>query len=201
LQQSGEADCTLTEVASFETMPEFWQIWERLSIEGLDEGSILSVFRSDVPPDHNHPANQCGGRWFVRGVSAEPRIKLWTKLVLAVLSDTLTASSDHEVCGVVLSVKPSGDRIEVWVNGGYHHHGDEQPTHDRESEQHLPNVLTSLLGDELGPRRFHFWTHAGFERHRKSHRGSVRRAKRQSKLSDNRNVVEGGDGEAGQQAW
>jgi hypothetical protein len=201
LQQSGEADYTLTEVASFETMPEFWQIWEHLSIEGLDEGSILIVFRSDIPPDHNHPANRCGGRWFVRGVSIEPRIKLWTKLVLAMLSDTLTASSDHEVCGVVLSVKPSGDRIEIWVDGGYHHHGDEQPTHDRESEQYLPNILTSLLGDELGHRRFHFWTHAGFERHRKSHRGSVRRAKRHSKLSENRNAVEGGESEAVQQAW
>lgn len=184
LQQSGEADYTLTEVASFDAMPEFWQIWEHLNIEALEEGSILIVFRSDIPPDHNHVANRCGGRWFVRGVSTEPRIKLWTKLVLAMLSDTLTANSDHEVCGVVLSVKPSGDRIEIWVDGGYHHHGDEQPAHDKESGQYLPNVLTNLLGDELGHRRFHFWTHAGFERHRKSHRGSVRRAKRHSKLGE-----------------
>eukprot|EP00667_Euglena_gracilis_P000667 EG_transcript_667 len=184
LQQSGEADYTLTEVAGFDTMPEFWQIWEHLNIEALEEGSILIVFRSDIPPDHNHAANRCGGRWFVRGVATEPRTKLWTKLTLAMLSDTLTANSDHEVCGVVLSVKPSGDRIEIWVDGGYHHHTDEPQAHDKESGQYLPNILTSLLGDELGHRRFHFWTHAGFERHRKSHRGSVRRAKRHSKLGE-----------------
>ena len=190
LQQSGEADSTLMEVASFSTMPEFWHIWEHLNIESLEEGSILLVFRSDVPPDHNHAANKSGGRWFVRGVATDPRLKLWTKLVLAMLSEMLTASSDHEVCGVGLSVKPSGDRIEIWVDGGYHHQGEEQPTHDRESEQYLPNILTRLLGDELGHRRFHFWTHAGFERHRKSHRGSVRRAKRHSKLCENRDSME-----------
>lgn len=65
------------------------QIWEHLNIEALEEGSILIVFRSDIPPDHNHAANRCGGRWFVRGVATEPRTKLWTKLTLAMLSDTL----------------------------------------------------------------------------------------------------------------
>jgi hypothetical protein len=200
LQQSGEADYTLTEVASFQTMPEFWSIWEQLSIEDLDEGSSLQIFRSDIPPDHNHPANKNGGRWFVRGVSTEPRIKLWTKLVLAMVSDSLTASPEHEVCGVVLSVKPSGDRIEIWVHGGYHQHGEEQLAHDRESEQYLPNILTSLLGDELGHRRFHFWTHAGFERHRKSHRGSVRRAKRHNKLFESQSSIEEVN-EAPQQVW
>ena len=203
LQQSGEADYVLTEVASFEAMTEFWQIWEHLGIEGLCEGSMLSVFRSDIPPDVSHPANRCGGRWFVRGVSVDARIKLCTKLVLAMLSDALTASPGREVCGVVLSVKPSGDRIEVWVDGGHddhgdddgghHDHGDEdQPTHDREREQYLRNTLSRLLGDELGHRRFRFWTHAAFERHRRAHRRNVRRAKR-NKLRDHRNAIEGGE--------
>eukprot|EP00669_Euglena_mutabilis_P014246 TRINITY_DN929_c0_g1_i1.p1 TRINITY_DN929_c0_g1~~TRINITY_DN929_c0_g1_i1.p1 ORF type:complete len:599 (+),score=187.21 TRINITY_DN929_c0_g1_i1:762-2558(+) len=183
LQQAGEMEYTLTEVASFDTMPQFWQIWEQLHIEALEEGAILIVFRSDIPPDHNHLANRAGGRWFVRGVATEPRTRLWTKLVLAMLSDTLTQNSDHDVCGVVLSVKPSGDRIEIWVDGGQQH-GDGAPAHDKDSGQYLPNVLTGLLGEELGHRRFHFWTHAGFERHRKSHRGSVRRAKRHSRIGD-----------------
>ena len=193
LQQSGEADYALTEVASFEAMTEFWQIWEHLGIEGLCEGSMLSVFRSDIPPDVSHPANRCGGRWFVRRVSVDARIKLCTKLVLAMLSDALTASPGREVCGVILSVKPSGDRIEVWVDGGHDDRGDDdQPTHDREREQYLRNILSRLLGDELGHRRFRFWTHAAFERHRRAHRRNVRRAKR-NKLGDHRNAVEGGE--------
>ena len=68
----------------------------------------------------------------------------------------------------------------------------DQPTHDREREQDLCNTLSRLLSGEVGHRRFHSWTHAGYARLRRAHRATVRRAKR-SKLGDNCNAVEGGE--------
>ena len=90
------------------------QVWQQFDLLKLQEGDVILVFRNHVQPNIHHPVNKGGGRWYTRALPLETRVRLWTGLVLAMLGENLEDNTNNEVCGVVLSVKPGGDRIEVF---------------------------------------------------------------------------------------
>eukprot|EP00667_Euglena_gracilis_P001306 EG_transcript_1306 len=177
---------TLMELESFKTLQDFWRIWTQFDFTGLQEGDVIMVFRRHVQPNIHHPVNKAGGRWYTRALPLEMRMQLWTGLVLAMLGEFLEDNTNNEVCGVVLSVKPGGDRIEVWVDGDYHHHAkhgtDTVPLH-RQLSPTMGDILARVLQLNPGRHRLHYWTHVAYERHRKLHSGSARRDKRKHKMA------------------
>uniref|UniRef100_A0A7S1IIE2 Uncharacterized protein n=1 Tax=Eutreptiella gymnastica TaxID=73025 RepID=A0A7S1IIE2_9EUGL len=179
-------DCNLVELESFNTVQDFWLVWKKFDLYRLQEGDVIMVFRKNVQPNIHHPVNKGGGRWYTRALPLETRAKLWTGLVLAMLGENLEDNTNNEVVGVVLSVKPGGDRIEVWVDGDYHHHAkhghDSVPLH-RQLSPTMGDILARVLSLNPGRHRLHYWTHVAYERHRKLHSGSARRDKRKHKMA------------------
>jgi hypothetical protein len=179
-------ECTLIELDSFKTLQDFWRVWQQFDLLKLQEGDVILVFRNHVQPNIHHPVNKGGGRWYTRALPLETRVRLWTGLVLAMLGENLEDNTNNEVCGVVLSVKPGGDRIEVWVDGDYYHHAkhghDNIPLH-RQLSPTMGDILARVLQLNPGRHRLHYWTHVAYERHRKLHSGSARRDKRKHKMA------------------
>lgn len=179
-------ECNLVELESFNTVQDFWRAWQKFDLFHLQEGDVIMVFRNHVQPNIHHPVNKGGGRWYTRALPLETRGKLWTGLVLAMLGENLEDNTNNEVSGVVLSVKPGGDRIEVWVDGDYHHHAkhghDNVPLH-RQLSPTMGDILARVLSLNPGRHRLHYWTHVAYERHRKLHSGSARRDKRKHKMA------------------
>ena len=179
-------DCNLVELESFNTVQDFWRVWKKFDLYRLQEGDVIMVFRKNVQPNIHHPVNKGGGKWYTRALPLETRAKLWTGLVLAMLGENLEDNTNNEVVGVVLSVKPGGDRIEVWVDGDYHHHAkhghDSVPLH-RQLSPTMGDILARVLSLNPGRHRLHYWTHVAYERHRKLHSGSARRDKRKHKMA------------------
>lgn len=172
---------TMTQLQTVTTLQQFWKIWSSIDLYKLQEQDVLMLFRDSIPPDLTHPANRSGGRWYTRALPQETRRKLWIGVALAVIGQTLQDNTCNEVCGVVLSVKPGGDRIEVWVDGGYHHQlkfGHERAPLYRQLSSTMGDILGRVLKLAAGPQRLHYWTHEAYERHRRLHSGSARRDKR-----------------------
>jgi len=120
----------------------------------------------------NHRQGQCS-RLRLRGICQEADPQVWcSELTFPGIFQAARSCSFHRHPIVLHLCMPtfvlSVFRWGPWPGTRGPQHGDGAPAHDKDSGQYLPNVLTGLLGEELGHRRFHFWTHAGFERHRKS---------------------------------
>eukprot|EP00668_Euglena_longa_P008911 GGOE01010725.1.p1 GENE.GGOE01010725.1~~GGOE01010725.1.p1 ORF type:complete len:862 (+),score=197.86 GGOE01010725.1:35-2587(+) len=172
---------TRTQLQTFRTLQQFWKVWTSIDLYKLNDKDVLMLFRESIPPELSHPANCNGGRWYTRALPEETRKKLWIGVVLAVIGQTLQDNTCNEVCGVVLSVKPGGDRFEVWVDGGYHHqlkYGHERAPLHRQLSSTMGEILARVLKLAAGPQRLHYWTHEAYERHRRLHSGSARRDKR-----------------------
>lgn len=172
---------TMTRLQTFTTLQQFWLLWSSIDLYKLQEQDVLMLFRDSIPPDLNHAVNRAGGRWYTRALPQETRRKLWVGVALAVIGQTLQDNTCNEVCGVVLSVKPGGDRVEVWVDGGYHHqlkYGHERAPLYRQLSSTMGDILGRVLKLAAGPQRLHYWTHEAYERHRRLHSGSARRDKR-----------------------
>eukprot|EP00667_Euglena_gracilis_P001694 EG_transcript_1693 len=172
---------TRTRLQTFKTLQQFWKVWTSIDLLKLKDKDVLMLFRESIPPELTHPANRNGGRWYTRALPEETRKKLWIGVVLSVIGQTLQDNTCNEVCGVVLSVKPGGDRIEVWVDGGYHHqlkYGHERAPLYRQLSSTMGDILGRVLKLAAGPQRLHYWTHEAYERHRRLHSGSARRDKR-----------------------
>ena len=103
------------------------------------------------------------------------------QVVLSLVGAQLLDNTTHEVCGVCLSSKPGGDRIEIWVDGGYGHRTsgqgkDDEPTPDRANRDPMDEMLRKMLFPEDDKKYFFYQSHADYIEQRKTQRGG-RRAK------------------------
>lgn len=95
----------------FATIEGFWRHMNALDIQKLPTFSTLRMFKSGIKPSWEDPVNSQGGKYvFDTPKNITPR--LWRKLVLAIIGGTLSFSD--QICGVVLSVRPQKDGLQIW---------------------------------------------------------------------------------------
>lgn len=179
------AEDSLRQLGTFHTLQDLWKFWNHLCISNLKDGCNLRLFREDVQPTWEHPMNRNGGRWSARSLGKSKRFKLWTEVVLALVGEQLTDNSEHHVCGVCLSSKPGGDRIEVWVDGGYESQekaGSEEAAPDKEGDA-MDELLRKMLFPDEDKKYFFYQSHLDYIEQRKTQRGGRRaKARKQNQL-------------------
>ena len=135
----------LKQIATFRTVEHFWRVYNNvLPPSMISVSSNYSVFREGIQPAWEHPSNLDGGKFLLtlpkpkqpqqqanqnngkgkggknRKADAHFVTKLdeyWLFTVLAVLGETMDATGD-QICGAVVSVRKSQDRIALWLKTG-----------------------------------------------------------------------------------
>jgi len=102
-------------VVSF--VEDFWRVFNNLKpASALAQGSNYHIFKEFIEPKWEDSANSKGGKWTLsippksRGSSLD---QLWLWTVLACIGETFASPDD--VCGIVVSVRKAGDRVQIWT--------------------------------------------------------------------------------------
>eukprot|EP00736_Rhodelphis_marinus_P012635 Rmarinus@m.14381 len=112
--QSGTWESGLRKLGSFETVQEFWSYNNNIvHIRDMPDGANLRIFKSGINPTWEDKHNANGGTLSFLKVDRRIGNNMWQELLMSVIGDQLPFTDD--ICGLVLSVRPSGDRIQLWV--------------------------------------------------------------------------------------
>ena len=109
----------LTNCGSFETIEEFWRVFNNLKPSSkLSVNSNYHVFREGVVPMWEDPENKDGGKFVLTIPKKDSKTgrcdEWWLYTVLAIIGETLDMDGD-EVCGAVVSIRNKQDRIALWL--------------------------------------------------------------------------------------
>ena len=109
----------LKNCGTFDNVADFWRIVNNiLPASRLALNSNYHIFREGIEPSWEDSRNQHGGK-FVLSMPKKDSDRLddwWTVTLLSVIGETLDASGDG-VCGAVVSIRKSQDRIALWTKG------------------------------------------------------------------------------------
>eukprot|EP00128_Syssomonas_multiformis_P011876 Colp12_sorted_trinity150504_noHs@33322 len=135
-----EYESAVQPLGSFTTITDFIHLLEQHPAELVEfpdtEGRVnVRLFKDDIKPLREDEKNAGGGEWLVMCSKNGPhKVRdLFSKVMLAALGGAFDFSS--HICGVVMSLRPSGDRIGIWV--------DKQPNPRKlnQIKQHIREVL------------------------------------------------------------
>lgn len=107
----------LKKVTTFSTVEDFWRVFNNLKpASSLAQGSNYHIFKEYIEPKWEDPSNAKGGKWTVvvpqkQRASMLDQMWLWT--ILACIGETMKSPDD--VCGLVVSVRKAGDRVQIWT--------------------------------------------------------------------------------------
>jgi translation initiation factor 4E len=109
----------LSNCGSFDTVESYWKIYNNLKPAGeLSLNSNYHVFREGVVPMWEDPVNKDGGKFVLtlpKKDSKSGKIdEWWLFTVLSIIGETLDMDG-NEVCGAVVSIRKSQDRIALWL--------------------------------------------------------------------------------------
>lgn len=107
----------LKKITTFSFVEDFWRVFNNLKpASTLAQGSNYHIFKEHIEPKWEDAANSKGGKWTV---SIPPKNRnssldqMWLWTVLAVIGETFDSPDD--VCGLVVSVRKAGDRVQIWT--------------------------------------------------------------------------------------
>jgi len=106
----------LKKVLTFDTVEDFWRLFNNIvPASKLSSGSNYHLFKENIEPKWEDPANENGGKW-VLNLPNKNRAFLdqyWLWTLLAVVGENL--SEENEICGVVVSIRKQQDKIALWT--------------------------------------------------------------------------------------
>ena len=107
-------EANLQTIGVFKTVEKFCQYfnWVKRPSQ-LDVNSNYHIFKDDIKPMWEDPANARGGKWVISMRNPALLDRCWTWLVFGLVGEELDAGDD--ICGAVMSRRGRGDRIAVWV--------------------------------------------------------------------------------------
>jgi len=110
----------IKKVMEFGTVEDFWRLYNNImKASTLDHGSNYHLFKDGIEPKWEDPANERGGQWTLIVPHRERKEKLdelWLWTMLASVGEVMEAEGEEEqVCGCVVSIRKSQDRITIWT--------------------------------------------------------------------------------------
>ena len=123
----------LHEITSFDTVQGFWEVYQHLRRPtAMPYGTTFNLFRHGIKPLWEDPSLQEGAR-FMMNLPKTHTSKYWEDLVIAMLGEQL--GELNQVAGLVLILKPHGDKIAVWITNA----------NDAESVEKLRKEIVNIL--------------------------------------------------------
>lgn len=119
MQEGGNWSDNLKQVASFNTVEQFWGAYNSLpKLDELPRRSDLGFFRKGLRPEWEDPAFATGGKWTCQLNYRDDVELLWQNAVLSLIGGTLEDESKGEgvALGVFVLIRRGSYRIQLWVN-------------------------------------------------------------------------------------
>lgn len=111
-------EATLKMVGAYRTVETFMGVFRSMKRPSqLDKSANYHLFKDNIKPMWEDPANAKGGKWIVSfsqgGTHPALLDRSWLWTVLALIGEDL--DGDDEVTGAVLSARHKSDRIALWI--------------------------------------------------------------------------------------
>ncbi|XP_069173289.1 eukaryotic translation initiation factor 4E1 isoform X2 [Procambarus clarkii] len=107
-----------TEIASFNTVEDFWAVYHHLNLPSeIERGSGYSMFRKGIKPMWEDSHNWNGGRWLFTIQESNDCQKLddiWMEMLILLIGEAF-GDNNEQVCGCVVSVWRKFDKIGIWT--------------------------------------------------------------------------------------
>eukprot|EP01065_Artemidia_motanka_P045723 TRINITY_DN6779_c1_g1_i1.p1 TRINITY_DN6779_c1_g1~~TRINITY_DN6779_c1_g1_i1.p1 ORF type:complete len:839 (+),score=111.37 TRINITY_DN6779_c1_g1_i1:63-2579(+) len=103
----------LEAVGSFNSMKDFWALFDNLPLNELGEGRSLHMFKGGIRPTWEDEQNRNGGQLrvvFDREAARRP----WLNLTLHLVGELFEGAS--KICGASVTVKEYGTCISLWLD-------------------------------------------------------------------------------------
>jgi len=104
-------------VTSFHTVEDFWSLYNHIVVaSALGDGNDYSLFKRNIRPMWEDPANMHGGRWilnFKKQLHRNSLDNLWLDTMLYIIGST--SEYLNEINGAVVNVRSNRDKISVWT--------------------------------------------------------------------------------------
>mmetsp|Transcript_11916 Transcript_11916/g.22561 ORF Transcript_11916/g.22561 Transcript_11916/m.22561 type:complete len:194 (-) Transcript_11916:277-858(-) len=109
----------LKECGKFDSVEQFWEVFNNVKpASQLATNGNYHIFREGIEPMWEDKGNVNGGKFVLtipKKDSKEGKCdEWWLFTVLAVIGETMDMSGD-EVCGTVVSIRKSQDRVALWL--------------------------------------------------------------------------------------
>jgi translation initiation factor 4E len=109
----------LKKCGEFHSIGEFWSVFNNLlPASKLPLNSNYHVFREGVQPMWEDPSNKSGGKFVLTMPKKDSKAgrcdEWWLYTILSIIGETIDLDGD-QVCGAVVSIRKSQDRIALWL--------------------------------------------------------------------------------------
>ena len=112
-KQIDEFEENLKEIGSISTAEEFWGIYQHMKRpSNLTRGCEFFLFKKDIKPMWEDPANHNGGRFIILAKKIAANNKIWEDMLVAFIM--LDQSGDY-LNGLVLNVRTHEIYISLWT--------------------------------------------------------------------------------------
>jgi translation initiation factor 4E len=100
---------------SISNIKEFWDLHNNIKLFGGITSHHYFLMKNNIEPTWEHPDNRNGGTWSFK-IPAEDSYKLWEKLAMYIVGDTLVEDSS-KINGLSIVLKnPSISIIKIWTS-------------------------------------------------------------------------------------
>jgi len=104
----------LKKIITFDTVEDFWRIYNNIRpASKIQLGSNYHIFKEGIMPMWEHEENKRGGKWVVTKTKKEGIDNAWLWTILACIGENF--AEEDEICGAVVSVRKSQDRVALWT--------------------------------------------------------------------------------------
>lgn len=156
----------MRKVAKFDSVEEFWGLHNNIVVpSNLGIKADYYLFKEDIIPAWEDPANKNGGKWSVQLPKEKTKghiDQMWLYTMLAAIGETYETDADGKdmgdaapddlVTGVIVNVRPNFFRLNIWTRQAPENPHEPSPLMDRISKigRHFKHdVLGYALEDKL----------------------------------------------------
>ncbi|XP_063726400.1 eukaryotic translation initiation factor 4E-like [Symsagittifera roscoffensis] len=115
---NGKWEDNLKIVHKFSTVEDFWSLFNHIKpASQLAKGCDYCLFKEGIIPKWEDEHNRTGGRWVMpipKNLKEEVD-KYWLETLLCLIGEAFEDEAGLLVNGCVVSVRPRGDRVSIWV--------------------------------------------------------------------------------------
>ena len=103
-------------LGTFGTIEEFWQYYSHLKKpDDVPVNTDYHVFQEGIKPMWEDEANKKGARWILRIKKGAASV-FWEELLINMIGEQFDVND--EICGIVVSVRPTEDIFSIWIRTG-----------------------------------------------------------------------------------
>ncbi|TRY63576.1 hypothetical protein TCAL_10342 [Tigriopus californicus] len=105
-------------VSTFSTVEDFWSLYNHVEQPSrINSSNDYSVFKSNIKPMWEDPANKKGGKWTLtldKRFRYQMLDEYWREILMAMIGETFGDNGDI-VNGAVVNVRNSRDKVSLWL--------------------------------------------------------------------------------------